>query len=299
MKRVPCPSVLATSMRPWSASTAARTASSPTPRPEVSVTSVRVLKPGRKMRSRIWLSFIRASSSAGATPAGLGHLAHMLHVDAAPVIAGLEEEEVALLLDAQGERALMVLARALALGGHSPGRGPPRCAAGAPARPSSFSSSRRSSDTSAPTTESRASLPSWRDRSRTMRCSGSRMVRTGRVVMALRPSSSASTMSAVSSPSERIARPHARQQRARLGRLGQQPLHGQQRPPRAPDPGSAPPCAGGPRAGAPPRASAPSPAASPRASPSPRSPRLSSAEDRRRAGHGGSGAARRGAATRA
>ena len=118
MKRVPEPLVLTTSMRPWMDSTAARTASRPTPRPEVSVTSVRVLKPGRKMRSRSCASCIRAHLLRGDEARALGRRAHRLHVDAAPVVAQLQEEHVALLLHAQGERALVVLAGALALVGH-------------------------------------------------------------------------------------------------------------------------------------------------------------------------------------
>ena len=63
------------------------------------------------------------------------------------------------------------------------------------------SSKRRSSESSDPTTESRASLWDFRDRSRTVRCSGSSTVLKGRVEIAFSPSSSVLTTSSASSPS--------------------------------------------------------------------------------------------------
>ncbi len=77
-----------------------------------------------------------------------------------------------------------------------------RCTSG----PRSCSSTRRSSDTSAPTTLSRTSLPVAWHRSRTARRSGSSTVRTGMVEMAFRPSSMVATMSAASSLSDPSAR---------------------------------------------------------------------------------------------
>ncbi len=50
MKAVPLPGVLSTATLPRSARTASRTTSSPTPRPDSSLTVSRVEKPGSKIR---------------------------------------------------------------------------------------------------------------------------------------------------------------------------------------------------------------------------------------------------------
>ena len=57
-----------TSTCPFSLSTLARTTSSPTPRPETSVTVPLVLNPGKKMRSRRWTWVQSATSCSSTSP---------------------------------------------------------------------------------------------------------------------------------------------------------------------------------------------------------------------------------------
>src|SRR6266566_2786210 len=68
LKRVPCPASLCTSISPPRRLTFERTTSMPTPRPAAVVTDVAVVRPGRKIRSRMSRSPSRARVSAVTKP---------------------------------------------------------------------------------------------------------------------------------------------------------------------------------------------------------------------------------------
>ena len=64
-KAVPTPARVATPTVPRRSRTFSRTTSSPTPRPDISLT-VRVLNPGAKIRSESWRSSMASTSRDGA-----------------------------------------------------------------------------------------------------------------------------------------------------------------------------------------------------------------------------------------
>ena len=89
VKVVPCPGSAWTSMVPLRSSTTVRTTSSPTPRPDVWVTSSRVEKPGENSTWSSALPVAALSGSNGA--AGDGNLAQPRLVDAATVVTDLDD----------------------------------------------------------------------------------------------------------------------------------------------------------------------------------------------------------------
>ena len=87
----PAPGLLLISMDPRSASTLRRTTSMPTPRPETSVTSRAVEKPGARIR-REDLRLRRAASAPSIKPLLDGAGAHRLHIQAAAVVADPDQD---------------------------------------------------------------------------------------------------------------------------------------------------------------------------------------------------------------
>ncbi len=114
-KCVPSPTTLSTSTEPRSRSIASRTTSSPTPRPERSVTTPRVENPARKMRRSASASFVASADSCESVLRSTACERIRFGIDAGAVVANLDEQRVASLRRPQDDGALERLPRALPL----------------------------------------------------------------------------------------------------------------------------------------------------------------------------------------
>ena len=102
-KVVPWPGMLRTLMVPLRRSMTALTTSMPTPRPLISVTSLEVLRPAWKMRSRASLSLMRAACSGLRMALGDRLLDDHREIDAVAVIADLDDHLVALMIGIEAD----------------------------------------------------------------------------------------------------------------------------------------------------------------------------------------------------